>query len=357
MQSIELGKKGLIWIYLFQISMLGVFAQQGSLASIEKRLSKLSSEILMGDSLELKLEYNKEFSKILFETLQRADSYTYPFDSLNTISILASDDNAFRIFTWHIRNHQNDVYFGEEAHYYFGFVQRKYLNSNGGIEYIVIPLMELDKIPGDVENRILDNEHWLGAQYYEPKYLGKIPSYIFKQYTNRFYKGKQVKEKQKRYILLGWNGSDNTSNFKVVDVMSFDPNDKSRIIFGADIFYFDMIPKFRGIFKYSENAPFSLNYAYVKAGLFGLGKKIMIVYDHLAMPNQGAKMQSLWEVGPDGSYDGLLYYKKGAYFEWYRNVKLAEKYNNKFNRKQMEAIREREKKKLEEAGIDLFGSK
>ncbi len=347
----------MIWMCLTLIISPLIKAQDSSLAAMEKKLQLLSIDILQSDSIELKLAQNKIFSKHLFETLQKPESYGYPFDSLKTISILNAEDRSFRIFTWHIRDHQSDVYYGEEDHYYFGFVQRRYEYPDGKIEYIVIPLIELQNVPGDVENRILDNEHWLGAQYYKPKYLEVIPAHTIKRFTNQFVNGKQKKVKQNLYVLLGWNGQDHRSNYKVVETMFFDPENKNRIIFGSDIFYFDMIPKFRGVFNYSENAPFSLNYAYVKSGLFGTGKKLMIVYDHLSTPGQyGTKMQEISEVGPDGSYDALYFYKKRGYFEWYRNVKLAEKYNSKFNRKQIEAVRERERKELEAAGIDIFSS-
>ena len=66
----------------------------------------------------------------------------------------------------------------------------------------------------------------------------------------------------------------------------------------------------------------------------------MIVYDHLGTPKPGdRRLTKVEEIGPDGSYDALYFYKKGGYFEWYRNVELADKYLSKLHRKQQAEIR------------------
>ena len=61
----------------------------------------------------------------------------------------------------------------------------------------------------------------------------------------------------------------------------------------------------------------------------------MLIYDHLAPP-QHARPTEMLELGPDGSYDALSYYKRfGGYFEWYRNVETAEKYESRKHAKEM----------------------
>jgi len=120
--------------------------------------------------------------------------------------------------------------------------------------------------------------------------------------------------------------------------MSFDPEDKNRVIFGADVFYFSAIPKFRAIFNYSEYSPFSLNYNWVKVG--PVKKANMIVYDHLGTPKgKKAEMKEVWELGSDGSLDGLYFYKRKGIFEWHRDVQLAEKYISKQHRKAIAEVR------------------
>lgn len=327
---------------------------QGNLSETERTLRDLAGIWLDEAPLDQKLERNRQFAKLLIETLRQPESFSYPFDSLESISILRPEDNSFRIFTWQILDKQDDSqYYGNQTHYYFGVVQRKYVNEDGETEYIPIPLIEMNEIPPGVENLVLDNQNWLGALYYPAKYHTAIPTLPFKYYDPRKQdsNGKIKKVKQTFYVLLGWNGLDNRSNLKFVDVMSFDPEVKDRVVFGANVFYFDLVPKFRALFKYSEYAPFTLNYAYVKKGW---RKKKMIVYDHLASPKPGErKLQEIWEMGPDGSYDALAYEKRGGYFGWFTNVELAEDYNSKINRKQIEEMREQEMQRLKEAGINL----
>lgn len=331
---------------------------QQSMSQVEQELQGYAVDILSHPSLEHKKKQNRAFTQLLMETLQRPESYAYAFDSLQTVSILNASDNSFRVFTWQIVNkNSDDAYYGEQTHYYFGVIQRRYQEADGNIEYIVIPLIEMEEIPAGVENLVLDNNNWMGGLYYQLKHSNNIPALPFRYYDPKKVdsKGRIKKEKQIFYVLTGWNGLDNRSNLKFVDVMSFDPNQKDRVIFGANVFYFDVIPKYRALFKYSEYAPFSLNQAYVRKSKFS--KKKMIVYDHLASPKPGdRKLKEIWEMGPDGSYDALYYNKRSGFFEWYTNVELAEDYNSKLTQKQLQLEREKEQKRLLEAGIDLSKS-
>ena len=338
----------LLVLPLFLLSIPALHAQPGSLAATEARLHALATDVLNHDSLSYKIEQNKQFANILIDVLQRPESFNYPFDSLKTVSVLEAEDRSFRIFTWHIVDKNKDEYYGEQYHYFFGVVQRKYQNPQGKTEYLVIPLVEMQQLPRDVENRIFDNNQWVGALYYPLKNKKYLPKYKMK------YDMGGKKEKGDFYLLLGWNGNDNRSNYKMVETISFDPKDKNRVIFGANVFYFDALPKARALFKYSDYAPFTLNFSYTKSGPGKWFKKEMIVYDHLADPfaRGGNKPEEIWSMGPDGSYDALSYYKRGGYFEWYRNVELAEKFNNKVTQKYVQELQARELEKLKAAGID-----
>lgn len=292
-----------------------------SLDEIETELAALAEDVLFHDSLDYKIKQNKKFASLLRKTLLRADSYSYPFEKLKSISILRSEDDAFRIFTWHIVDKNYTEFYGEQYHYFFGFVQRKYVEEGKSPEYLVIPLLEMAGVPQGIENMLLDNGNWLGALYYKPQNAEKIPTLDLKYYDRKLSSsGKQKKIKKQFYVLLGWNGNDNRSNYKMVEVMSFDPEDKNRVIFGADVFYFNAIPKFRAIFNYSEYSPFSLNYNWVKTGKFS--KSNMIVYDHLGTPKgKQSEMKEVWEIGPDGSIDGLYFSKRKGIFEWKKDIK------------------------------------
>ncbi len=326
------------WITVFIICSSWGLQAQRPLPEVEVQLAQLAQEVLNHNSLEHKIAQNKKFASLLNQTLERPESFDYPFDSLKTISILHPRDNSFRLFTWYIVDQKEGEYYGQQYHYHFGVVQRKY-EANGKTEYIPIPLFEMQEVPHGVENLLLDNNNWLGALYYLPKNHSVIPSYELKYSTpDKKSNGKVIKVKQPFYVLMGWSGNDERSNLKMVEVMSFDPKQKDRVIFGADVFYFDLIPKFRAVFQYSEYAPFSLNFNYVQLPMGR--KKEMIIYDHMGTPKAGEqKLKEIWEMGPDGSYDALSFYKRGGYFEWYRNVELAEKYISRQYQKKQNEIR------------------
>mgnify|MGYP000117885049 CR=1 FL=1 len=336
---------------------------QNSINQAEKELHSLAKEVLFHGELDYKINKNKAFTKLLFNTLQRKESFTYRFDSLKTISILEAEDKAFRIFTWHIVDRNPEERRGGEFHYYFGLVQRPFTHPDGRFEMIVTPLISDQRVRGGVENEVLNDGNWLGVQYYLPKYQKAIEKISFKsgkakattqkdrqkllskinegrvspmtgsgRRTDSVYvlgEGMKKTGGQSRikdfYVLYGWNGADEKINYKVIDILSFDEKDPYTVLFGAGIFYFDpSTPKMRAVFKYSQNAPFSLNRAFVKtAGLFG-NKKEVIIYDHLGMPSSiKADPQKMWELGPDGSYDALAYFKNLG-FRWIKNVEPVE---------------------------------
>lgn len=343
-----------------------------SVAEIEKELSLLARDILTHDDMDYKIEANKQFISRFTELLKRPESYDHDFDSLVTISRLTPEDNSFRIFTWHLVEKEDpNAYYSENAHYYFGLIQRKHIDPAGKTHYIIIPLMELEQLPRGFESVVTDNYAWFGALYYQPKgedhvlaydgyYYKLVPqegkveinkgekeqviTYIPGKFKGRtltevdkvtYSNHKRVKESIRYYTLMGWNGWDNKSNYKVLEVLSFDPQDSTRAVFGAPIFYFDMLPKARAIFKYSDFSHFTMNVSHVRRGPFKMFRKQMVVYDHLAIPNH-ANATEKYELGPDGTYDAVAWFGKyGGYFEWYRDVEIADRYETKRHRKEM----------------------
>lgn len=331
----------------------------------------MSEEILRGADFEKKIELNKKFIVRLTHLLERPGSFDYEFKALETVSMLSPEDESFRIFTWYMADRDPEAYYADFSHYYFGLIQRNYTTAAGKKMLIVIPLMEMDRVPQGIENMVTDNRNWYGALYYKPKHSdhllsyegsyyklvpvedgkvvenkdkewvytftpGKYRSRTLKQVDKLSYSNhKRVKEKVTYYTLMGWNGWDNKANYKVLDILTFDPDDSTRAVFGAPIMYFGKIPKARALFKYSDYSAFSMNTSFIRTGPFNMFKRKMIVYDHLAAPNKSSKVE-LWQVGPDGSYDAVSYFKKyGGYFEWYRNVEVAENYEGRNHRKKM----------------------
>lgn len=363
-------------VILFMVIWSTGFANNGqavkSLEQEEKELARMAKDILNHPDTDHKIEVNKKFVNKLTAVLKRPESFNYPFDSLPTISKLRPQDNSFRIFSWYFVDLPNpDAFYAENAHYYFGLIQRKHIDPSGKTHYVIIPLMEIDRLPRAFESVVTDNAAWFGALYYPPKGERFIPSYegyyyklvpkegkveensgekeqvitfvpgkfkgrTLKEIDKLSYSNhKRVKEGVNYYLLMGWNGWDNKSNYKVLELLSFDQEDSTRAIFGAPIFYFDQIPKARALFKYSDYSHFSMNMSYVKKGPFNMFKKKMVIYDHLAAPNI-AHGTDKYELGPDGTYDAIAWFGRyGGYFEWYREVEVAEKYESKRHQKEM----------------------
>ncbi|PZP46635.1 MAG: hypothetical protein DI598_11865, partial [Pseudopedobacter saltans] len=73
----------------------------------ETQLRPLAEKIIFANTFETRLEANTDFVKNLVKTLELSNSFQYPFDSLQTISIENAPDNKFRIFTWELQKDDN----------------------------------------------------------------------------------------------------------------------------------------------------------------------------------------------------------------------------------------------------------
>lgn len=246
---------------------------QELLQELESQLAFLGKEILTSNADEIKLTSNQQFIKLMAQALRIEGSFSYPFDSLVTVSKLAPPDNKFRLFTW---------YYGlsNGRHRYFGCVQ--FLDEQGKEK--IIPLFDRTQKQIDIEFKKFSNENWIGALYYQLL---------------------MVEHKRKKYyIVIGWNGlNDNKSSIKIIDAMRIEEN---KVVFGEPIFY--VIPKIaqsRVIHQYSKMASMTCKY--------DLNKKA-IIYDHL-VPMQradGTRSIAKEDYVPDGSYDALVF-KKGKF--------------------------------------------
>jgi len=234
----------LIFQYSFSFSQDYPFLQKA-----EDSLKKLGKIIIKSDTDFIKNNANEKFQSLLETALMSSPkTFDYPFDSLKTIARLTSDDKKFRILVWNLRK-------SDGTYDYFGFVQAWSDKEN---KYILFPLKDSrDKIKKP-EDQLLDNLNWYGAQYY------KI---IYNKYGRKKY-----------YTLLGWDGNDNITQKKIIDVLTF--NSKDKPIFGADIFKYDKKRYKRIIFEYSKTVSMSLKYDKQNI-LNNKKKKMMIVFDRL----------------------------------------------------------------------------
>ncbi len=230
---------------------------------------KVLGKTITNDTLEQnRVMANYSLIKTLVNSLKQKKSFDYPFDSLsNSISILKSEDNKFRIFSWFMMSDDGTFRF-------YGALQ---MNNPKNLE--LYPFTDSFARMETPEDSTLNPKKWFGAVYYK---LISVNA-----------QNKQVPY----YTLLGWKGSNRQSSKKVIDVLWFD---NGKPVFGLPVFEGikkEDKAKKRVVFSYTSEVSLLLKYEKEKG---------LIVFDHLAPSNDKVKnMPGLW--GPDLSYDAYKF--------------------------------------------------
>ena len=246
-------------------SVSGQKVSKQLIAEYEDTLKVMAHTIMNAQTEQEKSVANHAFIKTLKEVLQYERSFNYPFDSLKTISIKTSSDNRVRVYTWILKKDSG-------TYQYFGFVHYKNKSKK---RYEIIALNDNSENIRRPKNEQLDNKNWYGALYYEIIYIKK--------------KGR------KYYTLLGWDGNNDVSTKKIVDVMYF--SGKEIIKFGASIFRAGKTTTKRFIIEYNANSNISVRYE---------KEENRIVFDHLIPIRKD--LYGLYEYYvPDGTYNALKY--------------------------------------------------
>ena len=98
-------KKLFLLLFIFFYSQ-NTFSQNVSnklIQEYEDTLKIIAEQIMFAKKENDRINANNGFITILKEVLSFDKSYKYPFDSLQTLSILSPEDNSFRIFNWILR--------------------------------------------------------------------------------------------------------------------------------------------------------------------------------------------------------------------------------------------------------------
>lgn len=212
------------------------------LNTYQDSLQRISDATYSAENDEAQFSANAQFIKTLVAALKTHESFNYPFDSLNRISILKSPDHTFRIFSWQLP-------LEDGSYRFFGSIQ--IATKDGQLK--MFPLIDgTDKIT-DV-NQITDNKSWFGARYYQI-----IPVI--------------AKGRAPYYVLLGWKGNNAKSSKKVIEILSFDKTNQP--VFGKAVIdgLKGQATKNRVVFQYNKLNSMTL----------ALDNTVnMIVFDHLA---------------------------------------------------------------------------
>ncbi|MCS7086912.1 MAG: hypothetical protein NZ534_12640, partial [Bacteroidia bacterium] len=240
----------------------------------------------------------------------------------------------------------------KENYSYYGVVQRRFPARKGETpKIVVVPLIqrtEIQKIPR-FDALIVPHTEWYGAIYYHPRNTPYGVLSFDGRYQERL--SKRIRGKVRYYVLLGWNGYKRGVDFKIADVIAFDPVDTFKVYFGVPIFYAKNGMKCRLVYQYSQNSPFNLNWGEAYVGSERRRRK-MIVVDHL---EEGKKSGPR---GIDGSYDGWefvnrIYELRKGFFMPHRNIRVYDPQLEKYDPKELRESAMREKTRIYEMGVDL----
>ena len=240
------------------------------------KLKPLVKQLYQAKTSEDQIKYNQDLLKAFEEAIELDIKFNYAFDSLQKdIGILISPDKKFRIVHWNVPK-------SDGTHDYYGFIQSKFITKKNKVESVqIFPLTDKSSEIKNPDNAITDNNKWFGALY------NKI---IIKKTKAKTY-----------YTLLGWDGNDKFSQKKIIDVLTFDPNNGTPK-FGADIFNYEKKYPKRIIFEYAATCSMSLKYS---------SKKDSIVFGHLAPTTPQLEGQFQYYCS-DMSFDGFGF-KKGKW--------------------------------------------
>ena len=236
-----------------------------SIRNYEYQLEGLSYNIINGSDKVERITSCYYFIETLKNTLQIPNSFDYEFDLLKTVSSIRSDDGTFRIFTW-------NLLLDSGKYMYFGAIQ---MNNPDSLE--LYGLYDSSDYNKDIFYGQFDNRHWMGALVYQ------VHHYRWK--------------KQDYYITFGWDGQDDKTNRKIIDVLWF--NEEGQPNFGEEIFDFDGDLQSRIIFDFNDRAAMLCRYDDFEDA---------IVFSNLVPINP--IMKGIYQnYVPDGTYDYLKFEK------------------------------------------------
>ena len=216
-------------IVLSAFISVNLYAQKTDFSSYESKLKALANQLVYGENDSEKLDAHKAFLETWDLVLDDPKSMKYSFDSLTTLfPILTSDDKKLRIINWHIPLDNN-------INQYHAIVQYFDNKKNYQVKYLEPMLGEVKS----ANSLKLINNQWIGALYY---------------HLSSFKKGSKT-----YYLLLGWDGNDERSNKKIIDVLSVSSR---SLVFGAPIFRYKKQRLHRFILEYKEDAAVSMKYYY-----------------------------------------------------------------------------------------------
>ncbi len=203
-------------------------AQKDLFLQVESNINHYMVEMMSSDNDTEKYNLNEQIKEEFDRVLFRKNAHRYSFENLKHISVLTPKDKSFKIITWHLeRNNETYIYSG-----YITFFSKEVKSQ------VVIPLMDFSFKMSNVAKQTYTPEYWFGMLYYDIITVEKAG--------------------RKYYTLLGWDGNDEVTDKKIIDVLWFDNERRPR--FGAPLFVSDLGIQNRFILEYHQLAAVSIDY-------------------------------------------------------------------------------------------------
>ncbi len=266
-------KLTLFFVILLIINDIFSQSELNNIIAQEEIIKNKFSKILELDNDSAKMKLNDEILRTMADLLVVTETFDYNFDSLkNFVFVLKSDNEKFKILTWGIQ-------LQDLTYNYYGYIQ--YLPKKK--EKIKLhKLTDKSSTITNPDKEELTCDRWYGAVYYE---------LITHKHAKTTY-----------YTLLGWDGNDEFSNKKIIEVLTY----KNNFVFGHDFVLYEKKDNVeyekkykRVIFQYNKQAQMSLKYSETYKA---------IVYDHLSPSHPKYEGKYIY-YGPDFSYDALRFSK------------------------------------------------
>lgn len=232
------------------------------LEAVEDTLGMLAYAMVNDSIEENRFGAVRAFIPTLVQALKTPNSFQFPFEQLQMVSIQYPADSTFRIFTW-------QVYVDKDNYRYYGAIQ---MDQE---ELKLIPLRDRSfEVTEDLEQVVLSPDQWYGSLYYNIQTVGT---------------GEQA-----YHLLFGFDGYEFFRKRKIVDVLRFVDGEPT---FGAPVFI-KASPdgrtssKNRLVFEYSAAASMRCNYDPALD---------LLIFDHLT--TMGGQYGEGPVNIPDGTYE------------------------------------------------------
>ncbi len=238
------------------------------LKQMELGIKGYANDMINADHWYKRFEADSFFIRGFVQALKVPYSYSYPFDSLKTVSRLYAPDSSFRIFTWQMM--KDFTYYRQK-----GAIQMR--TKDGSLK--LYPLFDISSFTNLPNDSLRTVNNWIGAIYYK----------IIETKAGN----------QPVYTLLGFDANGPRSNKKWMDILTF--NEEGAPQFGGTKYF--KLQADTAKQKYFV-ARYSVEYKKeAKMRMLYDKEADLIVYDHLISENN--EPENLYTYVPDGTYEAF----------------------------------------------------